>query len=289
MKATKKEIAIPFSFQRHLLSVLLLFIISVGYTQNLELNPTPQISNLKNAIAIPEKFKIQQKNKDDATQKLLATYFNLKKTAPTGFAVNVGDIQSKFSAKLKKKVPSKPESYYISISKNEVTVIGRDARGTYYGVQTLLALLQSDKMPLGEIIDFPDVTARGVVEGFYGTPWSFEHRIRQLDFYGSNKLNTYIYGPKDDPYHSSPNWRKPYPTNEAIQLKKLIDRAELNHVDFVWAIHPGQDIQWNDKDRAALLHKFGLMYDLGIRSYAVFFDEKTKKYKKANQQSQYLQ
>ena len=63
MKATKKEIAIPFSFQRHLLSVLLLFIISVGYTQNLELNPTPQISNLKNAIAIPEKFKIQQKNK----------------------------------------------------------------------------------------------------------------------------------------------------------------------------------------------------------------------------------
>ena len=288
MKATKKEIAIPFSFQRHLLSVLLLFIISVGYTQNLELNPTPQISNLKNAIAIPEKCKIQQKNKDDATQKLLATYFNLKKTAPTGFAVNVGDIQSKFSAKLKKKVPSKPESYYISISKNEVTVIGRDARGTYYGVQTLLALLQSDKMPLGEIIDFPDVTARGVVEGFYGTPWSFEHRIRQLDFYGSNKLNTYIYGPKDDPYHSSPNWRKPYPTNEAIQLKKLIDRAELNHVDFVWAIHPGQDIQWNDKDRAALLHKFGLMYDLGIRSYAVFFDDISGEGTNPSQQAQLL-
>ena len=86
-------------------------------------------------------------------------------------------------------------------------------------------------------------------------------------------MNTYIYGPKDDPYHSSPNWRKPYPEDEAVQLKKLIDRSELNHVDFVWAVHPGKDIKWNDEDRTALLHKFELMYDLGVRSYAVFFDD----------------
>ncbi|MBJ7883138.1 beta-N-acetylglucosaminidase domain-containing protein, partial [Gelidibacter salicanalis] len=72
-----------------------------------------------------------------------------------------------------------------------------------------------------------------------------------------------------DPYHSSPNWRKPYPGDEAAQLKKLIDKAEMNHVDFVWAVHPGKDIKWNDEDRAVLLHKFELMYDLGIRSYAV--------------------
>ena len=51
----------------------------------------------------------------------------------------------------------------------------------------------------------------GVVEGFYGTPWSHEARLRQLRFYGENKLNTYIYGSKDDLFHSSPNWREPYP------------------------------------------------------------------------------
>lgn len=36
-------------------------------------------------------------------------------------------------------------------------------------------------------------------------------------------MNTYIYGPKDDPYHSSPNWRKPYPEKEAAQIKDLVE------------------------------------------------------------------
>ncbi len=287
-RMNQQKIKNQFSLRKQVLSILFIFGSSVGFAQNTAINPTPQVVTITSEIALPTQFNVQQKNTDKATTALLSSFFTAKNTARTGFTINIGDIKSKFSKNLIKKVPTKPESYYISSSKNELTVIGSDARGTYYGAQTLLALLQANKMPMGEIIDFPDVTARGVVEGFYGTPWSFEHRIRQLDFYGANKLNTYIYGPKDDPYHSSPNWRKPYPENEAIQLKKLIDRAEMNHVDFVWAIHPGQDIQWNDTDRAALLHKFGLMYDLGIRSYAVFFDDISGEGTNPSQQAQLL-
>ena len=255
------------------LSGLLFFTTCFGFAQNLAINPTPQKAVISNYIDTPTNFSLQQKNTDKATQNLLASFFNDTNTSNKGFTVTVGDINGKFHKKFLKKVPQNPEGYFINSSNKNITVIGRDARGTYYGVRTLLALLAADKFPQGEIIDFPDVTARGTVEGFYGTPWSFEHRIRQIDFYGENKLNTYIYGPKDDPYHSSPNWRKPYPEDEAVQLKKLIDRSELNHVDFVWAVHPGKDIKWNDEDRTALLHKFELMYDLGVRSYAVFFDD----------------
>ena len=86
-------------------------------------------------------------------------------------------------------------------------------------------------------------------------------------------MNTYIYGPKDDPYHSSPNWRLPYPEKEAEQLQELVKVAKENEVDFVWAIHPGQDIKWNQEDRDNLLAKFEKMYDLGVRSFAVFFDD----------------
>lgn len=287
--STQKKIeSKTFCFIKHVFSCALIIITSATFAQTVALNPTPHVLNITAEIALPKLFNLQQKNNDKATQELLAKYFNLQNTSRTGFLIAVGDVNSKFSNGLKKKVPAKPESYYISSTKNEITVIGRDARGAYYGVQTLLALLQANKMPLGEIIDFPDVTARGVVEGFYGTPWSFESRIRQLDFYGLNKLNTYIYGPKDDPYHSSPNWRKPYPEAEATQLKKLIDRAEMNHVDFVWAIHPGQDIKWNEQDRAALLNKFGLMYDLGVRAYAVFFDDISGEGTNAKQQAQLL-
>ncbi|WP_186439068.1 beta-N-acetylglucosaminidase domain-containing protein [Akkermansia muciniphila] len=66
-------------------------------------------------------------------------------------------------------------------------------------------------LPVGEIIDWPDIEFRGTVEGFYGTPWSHEARLSQLRFYGQNKMNTYIYGPKDDPYHSSPTGGTPIP------------------------------------------------------------------------------
>ena len=37
--------------------------------------------------------------------------------------------------------------------------------------------------------------------------------------------------------------------------------------------HPGQDIQWNLTDSLNILSKFEKMYDLRVRSFAVFFDD----------------
>lgn len=128
-------------------------------------------------------------------------------------------------------------------------------------------------MPYLEINDYPDLPNRGVVEGFYGTPWSHEVRMSLIDFYGKFKMNTYLYGPKDDPYHSCPNWRLPYPEKEAKNIKQLIEASKRNRVDFVWAIHPGQDIKWNEEDYKNLVNKFNWMYDLGVRHFAIFFDD----------------
>lgn len=253
--------------------ILLLLAINFSFAQDININPKPQKVVIGEYLKMPNHFNIQQKSTDKATKQLLSSFFNTDNMSDQGLSVQIGNINDRFPRKLKNKVPNKAEGYHIDFSKKRIALIGRDARGTYYGVRTLISILKNVQMPLGHITDYPDVSARGTVEGFYGTPWSFKHRMRQIDFYGENKLNTYIYGPKDDPYHSSPNWRKPYPEDEAVQLKKLIDRAKSNHVDFVWAIHPGKDIKWNDEDRTALLHKFELMYDLGVRAYAVFFDD----------------
>lgn len=86
-------------------------------------------------------------------------------------------------------------------------------------------------------------------------------------------MNCYLYGPKDDPYHSCPNWRLPYPEQEARQIRELVEACNRNRVDFVWAIHPGQDIKWNEEDYNNLVRKFEMMYDLGVRSFAIFFDD----------------
>ena len=136
-----------------------------------------------------------------------------------------------------------------------------------------VALSDSASLPEITVKDYPAVRYRGVVEGFYGTPWSHEARLRQLRFYGENKMNTYIYGPKNDPYHSCPGWRKPYPEKESAQIRELVKVAAENEVNFVWAIHPGQDIKWNDEDRRLLIAKLESMYNLGVRSFAVFFDD----------------
>lgn len=170
-----------------------------------------------------------------------------------------------------------PEGYTIGIDNKKIVIKYSTERGKFYAYKSLLQILEEAKntgiLPLLKIEDHPDLAFRGTVEGFYGKPWSHEDRISQLRFYGDWKLNTYIYGPKDDPYHSSPKWREAYPSDEAQRLKELVTIAKQNQVDFYWAIHPGLDIKWNRADSTAVLNKFQMMYDLGVRHFAVFFDD----------------
>lgn len=195
------------------------------------------------------------------------------KQRKTEFKIILGKKGDKAIKKYAKKIPLHKEGYYIEVNDNSIVIAGADARGAFYGVQTLAQMVRQGDLSICTIQDYPDIAFRGVVEGFYGTPWSHEARMRQIEFYGKNKMNTYIYGPKDDPYHSSPNWRKPYPEKEAAQIHELIEQAARHEVNFVWAIHPGKDIKWTDADRDALIQKFEAMYQLGVRSFAVFFDD----------------
>ncbi|MCR8997980.1 protein O-GlcNAcase, partial [Brevibacillus laterosporus] len=39
---------------------------------------------------------------------------------------------------------------------------------------------------------------RGLIEGFYGKPWSHEERIDMLRFISQHGFNAYFYAPKDD-------------------------------------------------------------------------------------------
>ena len=209
---------------------------------------------------------------DSTAVQQLCQLFNTGKQKKN-YTIHIGERGDKAVKKYVRQIPEVNGGYYLSIQPEQMIIAGHDERGTFYAIQTLKQLLNGNTLPEVEIKDFPAVAYRGVVEGFYGQPWSHEDRIRQLQFYGENKLNTYIYGPKDDPYHSSPNWRKPYPEKEARQISELVALSKANKVDFVWAIHPGLDIQWNEQDRQALLNKFEKMYELGVRSFAVFFDD----------------
>ena len=120
------------------------------------------------------------------------------------------------------------------------------------------------------------IPIRGVVEGFYGTPWTQAQRLDIMSFCGKIGLNAYIYAPKDDPYHRE-KWREAYPPKKLKELSKLVKAAKKNNVKFIFAISPGLDAHYSllrgSMDQAAMESKLEAMYDIGIRDFAIFFDD----------------
>ncbi len=120
------------------------------------------------------------------------------------------------------------------------------------------------------------IPVRGVVEGFYGTPWTQEQRLDMLAFMGKQGLNAYIYSPKDDVYARA-KWREAYPEKQLAEIRALVQAADQAGVSFVYALSPGLDVHLSGascaSDRAAAEQKLEAMYACGVRSFAIFFDD----------------
>ncbi|WP_181188306.1 beta-N-acetylhexosaminidase family protein [Actinopolyspora mortivallis] len=168
------------------------------------------------------------------------------------------------------------ESYAITVHSGQdpaVVLGGVDAAGAYYAVQTLRQITSSGRIAGVSILDEPEVPTRGVIEGFYGSPWTHAERMDQLEFYGSVKFNSYVYAPKSDPYHRE-KWRDPYPSAQIDQLRELVRQAAAHHVRFTFALSPGQSICFSDPtDWRALVGKLQAVYDVGVRHFSVPFDD----------------
>ncbi|MBO7290480.1 MAG: beta-N-acetylglucosaminidase domain-containing protein, partial [Bacteroidaceae bacterium] len=236
---------------KKILTLGLMLMAGLGATAQVSLvNPVPQEVTAQAALFdAPAQWQV------NADKKYLSGYIydalitaspEAVKKAP--FKVTLGVRGEGKVSKFKKNIPAKAEGYFMKVTEKEIVIAGNDEKGLFYGVQTLLGMMQQGKLEACTITDWPDVAFRGTVEGFYGTPWSHEARKSQLEFYGRNKMNVYIYGPKDDPWHRD-KWREAYPEAEANRIAELVEVAKKNGVNFYWAIHPGVDIKWNDEDR----------------------------------------
>ncbi|GAA1752358.1 beta-N-acetylglucosaminidase domain-containing protein [Agromyces humatus] len=180
-------------------------------------------------------------------------------------------------------VPDHAEGYALraDASKGPLGTIalgGVDGAGQYYAVKTLdqLFVPKDDggyRIAGASVSDYPSMPLRGTIEGFYGNPWTHEERLDQLEFYGDVKANTYIYAPKDDPYHRD-RWREPYPADKLAELGDLVTTATANHVRFTFALSPGNTVCYSsDADYQALTSKLQQMYDLGVRAFNIPLDD----------------
>ncbi len=113
----------------------------------------------------------------------------------------------------------------------------------------------------------------GVIEGFYGPPWSATERAELFAGMSAWGMNTYLYAPKDDLKHRA-LWRELYSPAEAASLRSLIDDAGRRRLRFIYALAPGLDVRYSDPaefDR--LIERLRQMMALGVRDFALLFDD----------------
>ncbi|KAJ6439308.1 beta-N-acetylhexosaminidase [Purpureocillium lavendulum] len=171
-----------------------------------------------------------------------------------------------------------PDGYVLATGKynKQPTVVlnGVDTRGTFYATQTLRQLADGRHgVPGVKVRDWPLMSIRGSIEGFYGVPWSHQARLDQYVFYGKHKMNTYIYTPKSDPLLRD-SWRNLYNSSDLEGLKELVDTAVANHVDFTFALSPGLDLCYSsDDDFNTTVTKFDQVRALGVSSFYIALDD----------------
>lgn len=113
----------------------------------------------------------------------------------------------------------------------------------------------------------------GVIEGFYGRPWTQAQRLTLVSRLAALGLNTYLYAPKDDLRHRA-RWRELYPAAEAAELAEVISACHRAGVRFVYALAPGLDAaHGSPAGLAALEEKIGQLHAMGGRDFAVLFDD----------------
>jgi len=113
----------------------------------------------------------------------------------------------------------------------------------------------------------------GVIEGFYGRPWSWQERERILAVLANHGLTAYLYAPKDDPLHRH-RWREPYPAPDMDRFEALATQAARLGVALVFGISPFLDFDFSSEDDyLTLLAKARTFLDRGFPGIGILADD----------------
>ncbi len=117
-------------------------------------------------------------------------------------------------------------------------------------------------------------TQVGVIEGFYGEPWSWEERERYAAFLAGNGFAFYIYAPKADPYMRK-KWREPMPAELEARLAKLSARCRSEGIEFGVGFSP-YEIYLSPFDagaKALLQEKIDAFNRIGVDKFGLLMDD----------------
>ena len=113
----------------------------------------------------------------------------------------------------------------------------------------------------------------GIIEGFFGRPWSWSQRAEAVRFLAPHGYRFYLYAPKADAWLRR-RWREPYPEAELAALAELRDVCRAAGVRFgiglsPFELHLHPDKGWQD----ALAAKLAQLAQLKPDDLALLFDD----------------
>ena len=113
----------------------------------------------------------------------------------------------------------------------------------------------------------------GIIEGFYGKPWSWEARNENISELAPYGYRFYLYAPKFDPYLRR-KWQEPHPDNLAQRLRALSDHCRKNGVRFGVGLTPYELFNnFDAPSKEALKNKLQFFDDIGVVDLAILFDD----------------
>jgi hyaluronoglucosaminidase len=113
----------------------------------------------------------------------------------------------------------------------------------------------------------------GIIEGYYGAPWSWAARAAQVSFLKPHGYQFFIYAPKADAYLRK-RWQEPHPAEMAGELRKLAAHCAAEGVRFGVGLSPFEIYRdFGDEAKAALGRKLAELDGFGVQDLGILFDD----------------
>lgn len=139
--------------------------------------------------------------------------------------------------------PQSREAYTIDISAKGVSIRGRSSAGEYYGVQTLLQMIEHHpdgalSLPFAHVEDWPALSYRATLmdAGSEGPMLTFDEVEHQLDFIARWKGNQYFFYSEGNIELRGYPLLNPQARFTQVQIREIVAYARQRHIDVVPAI-----------------------------------------------------
>lgn len=116
-------------------------------------------------------------------------------------------------------------------------------------------------------------TELGIIEGFYGPPWSWAEREMVMATLAPHGYGFYIYAPKADALLRR-RWQEEPPPEWARSVASFANRCREQGVRFGIGLSPFEVFNnFDDRARESLARKLALFDRLGVQELAILFDD----------------